>query len=189
MTSLLLFNDPIMTSDQNIKLHIGGWERRDGWKILDILPKDGVDYVGSCLDLSAFPDDSLAEIYASHVLEHLDYKTEADRALREWHRALMPGGLLRVSVPDLDILCRLFTHPKMKPQERFQIMRMMFGGQADAYDQHKTGFFFDMLGSMLDKAGFTEIKRVEAFGLFKDSSTTRYAGNLISLNVEARKKA
>ncbi len=189
MTGLLPFNDLIMTNGQKIKLHIGGWERREGWKILDILPREGVDYIGSCLDLSAFPDDSLEEIYASHVLEHIDYKTEAEQALREWHRALAPGGLLRISVPDMDILCRLFTHPKMKPQDRFQIMRMMFGGQADAYDQHKTGFFFDMLGSMLDKTGFTDIKRVEEFGLFDDSSKTRFAGNLISLNVQARKKA
>ena len=189
MIGLLPFGDGIMTSAQKIKLHIGGWERREGWQILDILPRDGVDHVGSCLDLSAVPDDSLAEIYASHVLEHLDYKTEAGQALKEWHRALMPSGLLRLSVPDLDILCRLFAHPKMKAQDRFQIMRMMFGGQADAYDQHKTGFFFDMLGSMLDEAGFGDIRRVEDFGLFKDSSTTRYAGNLISLNVEARKKA
>lgn len=171
-----------------MKLHIGGWQPRDGWKILDVLPREHVDYVGSCLDLGQFSDGSIEEIYASHVLEHLDYKSEAEQALREWHRALQPGGVLRISVPDLDILARLFTHPQLKPQDRFQIMRMMFGGQADPYDQHKTGFFFDFLGSLLDKTGYTAIRRVEEFGLFDDSSKTRFAGNLISLNVEARKK-
>jgi predicted SAM-dependent methyltransferase len=177
-----------MTREQTgMKLHIGGWQTREGWKILDILPRDGVDYLGNCLDLGQFADDSLDEIYASHVLEHLDYKTEVEPALREWRRALKPGGIARISVPDLDILSRLFVHPQTKPQDRFQIMRMMFGGHADAHDQHKTGFFFDMLGSMLDKAGFVGIKRVERFGLFSDSSEIRFAGNLISLNLEARK--
>lgn len=170
-----------------MKLHIGGWQPHEDWKIFDILPREGVDYLGTCLDLKQFADDSIEEIYASHVLEHLDYKQEAEQALREWHRTLKPGGTLRISVPDLDILSRLFVHPQTKPQERFHIMRMMFGGQADAYDQHKTGFFFDMLGSMLDKAGFTDIKRVERFGLFADSSETRFSGQLISLNVQARK--
>jgi predicted SAM-dependent methyltransferase len=39
--------------------------------------------------------------FSSHVIEHL-YHDQAVFALREVHRILMPGGTLRISVPDLD---------------------------------------------------------------------------------------
>jgi SAM-dependent methyltransferase len=39
-------------------------------------------------------------IYASHLLEHLT-REEGARFLRECHRVLEPGGILRVVVPDL----------------------------------------------------------------------------------------
>ena len=39
-----------------MKLHIGGQEIKEGWKILDIQKNDGVDYVGNISDLSQFPE-------------------------------------------------------------------------------------------------------------------------------------
>ena len=47
-----------------------------------------------------FPEGSISEIYTAHMLEHL-YFTEALRVLKECHRVLAPGGVLRVVVPDL----------------------------------------------------------------------------------------
>ena len=44
--------------ESGIKLHIGGWEKREGWKILDALPGPLVDYVGNCNDLSFLDDES-----------------------------------------------------------------------------------------------------------------------------------
>ena len=57
-----------------MKLHIGGKEIKEGWKILNIQKNDGVDFVGSITDLSQFKDDSIDEVYASHVVEHIDQK-------------------------------------------------------------------------------------------------------------------
>ena len=42
-----------------MKLHIGGKEPKDGWKILNIQDGPGVDFVGTCSDLSQFEDGSL----------------------------------------------------------------------------------------------------------------------------------
>ncbi len=84
----------------DLRLHIGGKDVKPGWKILNVQPGPGVDYVGTCTDLSAFGDRSVAEIYASHVLEHLSYTEELPRALKEFHRVLVPGARLRVAVPD-----------------------------------------------------------------------------------------
>lgn len=43
--------------------------------------------------------------YASHVLEHLP-RDAAVRLLAECHRALRPGGTLRLAVPDLEAIAR-----------------------------------------------------------------------------------
>ena len=119
-----------------IKLHIGGQEKLEGWSILDALPGPFVDYVGNCNDLSFLPDNSCSEVYASHVLEHLGYNGELQNTLKGIHRVLKPGGRLRASVPDLDILCRIFVHPSLDEAGRFHIMRMMFGGRTTEFDVH-----------------------------------------------------
>ena len=170
-----------------MKLHIGGTKRAEGWSIYDIAPGPEVDYVGDCRDLSQFADGSIETIYASHVLEHVDYLKGWLATLKEWHRVLAPGGNLMVSVPDLEILCRLFVHPNSKPIDQFNIMRMMFGGQTNEHDIHYGGFFWEAMGSVLQEAGFIDIKRVPALGVFEDSSILRYGGVPISLNVTARK--
>jgi predicted SAM-dependent methyltransferase len=54
-----------------------------------------------------FPDGSCAVVYHSHVLEHFP-KRFAPQFLRECHRALEPGGILRVVVPDLETIARLY---------------------------------------------------------------------------------
>src|SRR3954468_16802710 len=94
-----------------IKLHIGGQEKREGWSIVDALPGPIVDYVGNCNDLSFLADESCSEVYASHVLEHLAYNGELQKTLKGIHRVLKPGGRLRASVPDLELLCQLFLNP------------------------------------------------------------------------------
>lgn len=60
-------------SIDGIKLHIGGREGRQGWYVLDVNPAAHVDHVGNCNDLSFLDDASCSEVYASHVLEHLEH--------------------------------------------------------------------------------------------------------------------
>jgi predicted SAM-dependent methyltransferase len=170
-----------------IKLHIGGREKREGWIILDALPGPAVDHVGNCTDLSFLPDSSCAEVYASHVLEHLGYDSDLPKTLLGIHRVLKPGGRLRVSVPDLDTLCRLFVDPSLSGDGRFHVMRMMFGGRTTEHDVHHVGLNFEFLHQFLRDVGFRDIRRVKGFGLFSDASTLVFGTVPISLNVEARK--
>jgi predicted SAM-dependent methyltransferase len=170
-----------------IRLHIGGHEARDDWKILDVNPGPLVDYVGDCKDLSFLEDASCSEIYASHVLEHLSYNGDLQLALKEFHRVLIPDGRLRVSVPDLHVLALLFVHPNITNDDKFEIMRMIFGGHADAADSHQSGFTYAFLSGFLQTAGFRKIGRIPEFNEFKDTSSFRFGDVLISLNVEASK--
>ena len=166
-----------------LKLHIGGRTPHPDWKIVDVKAGEHTDYVGSCTDLTQFADGSVAEIYASHVLEHLGYQKDLPRALAEFRRVLVPDGLLRVSVPDLTTLCQLFLSGELDTAARFHVMRMMFGGQLDDADFHLVGLNEEFLAYYLRRAGFVDVRRVESLGLFQDSSVLVFAGRPISLNM------
>ena len=170
-----------------LRLHIGGRDPHPDWQIVNIVPGENTDYVRSCTDLSPFADGTVAEIYASHVVEHLGYKRDLVKALAEFQRVLEPGGSVRISVPDLTTLCQLFLDPTLDASERYYVMRMMYGGQMDDADFHYVGLSEEILSAFLFRAGFQRVERVENFGLFKDASTLVYHGRPISLNVIARK--
>ncbi len=172
------------------RLHIGGKVRLEGWEVLNAIPDDCVDHVGDARDLSRFAEGTFEDIYASHVVEHFDYNGELERTLREWHRVLAPGGRLAISVPDLDVLTRLFSQtPDLSFDERFLLMRMMFGGHVNEYDHHKVGLSQDLLAGYLMLAGFAKIVKVESFSICPDSSHAVFRGQPISLNVLATKAA
>ena len=126
-----------------MKLHIGGMEKKEGWKILNIQKNDDrekhVDLVGDITDLSQFDDGSIEEVYASHTVEHVNQKKML-KTLKGVQRILKDGGKFYVSVPDMDILCRLFLDPKSPLKIKFEVMRMMFGGQIDEFDYHYFGW-------------------------------------------------
>lgn len=170
------------------RLHIGGKQRSDTWEILNVKPAPLVDHVCNANDLSRFANETFAVIYASHVLEHLDYKGELASALKEWRRVLEPGGQVFISVPDLDVLARfLVAKAGMTTDERFFVMRMLFGGHTDAHDYHVAGLNEEFLTRFLREAGFTNIRRVSEFGLFDDASSQEFNGVRVSLNMIAEK--
>jgi predicted SAM-dependent methyltransferase len=156
--------------------------------VLNVAPGEHVDHVGTADDLSRFSDATFAAIYASHVLEHLSPRGPLESGLREWYRVLSPGGTLYVSVPDLDVLARLFAdRERLGVQERFKVMLMMFGAHADPHDRHEIGFNAEILGYFLHSAGFVNIRRVHSLGKFGDTSELEFMGVRISLNVLADK--
>jgi predicted SAM-dependent methyltransferase len=170
------------------KLHIGGKVKAVGWEVLDANPGPIVDHAANARDLSFFPDQIFERIYASHVVEHFDYNGELLATLTEWHRVLVPAGILYVSVPDLDILARLFLdRQSLSIEDRFLVMRMIFGGHIDKYDYHLVGLNEEFLGHFLRLAGFPHVDRVERFGMFDDTSNILVHGVPISLNVIATK--
>lgn len=170
------------------RLHIGGWQKKKGWEIFDARATEVSDHVGNANDLSRFDDNTFIELYASHVLEHFDFRDEVTQVLCEWRRVLVPGGRLYVSVPDMDVLCALFLCKQaLTAEERFHLIRMLFGAHTDRHDYHQSGFNREFLEHFVKKAGFTAPLVVEHFNLFEDTSNLVYAGLPISLNMIAKK--
>ena len=169
-----------------MKLHIGGKEKKDGWKILNIQKTKDVDFVGNISNLDQFEDNSIDEIYASHVVEHVN-QNDIENTLKGIYRVLGKNGKIYISVPDMDVLCKIFIDPNSSLDMKWHAMRMMFGGQTDEYDFHYFGWNFEFLNDYLMSSNFSKVERVNSFGLFEDTSNYKPYGFPISLNVIAYK--
>ncbi len=81
-----------------LKLNLGcGKVPIEGYVNVDRRPAPGVDLVVDLQRTSwPFRDSQFDEVLASHILEHL---IDMEAAMREIHRVMKPGGLLKILVP------------------------------------------------------------------------------------------
>ena len=172
------------TNKTQRRLHIGGKHIHPEWEIFDAREKEFVDHIGDAADLSRFSNGTFTMLYASHVLEHFPYLRQLVPTLKEWARVLTDDGQMLISVPDMDVLCRMFLDKKgLAPEERLHVMRILFGGQSNQYDFHYAGLNMEILTNYAQQAGLKVSRQVRRFGLFPDHSDYQFAGKFISLNV------
>ena len=86
-----------------------------GWANLDMSGPAGVTRFDLTRPLP-FADQSVDFVYTEHFIEHL-HKDQAERLLRECGRILRPGGVLRVSTPDLAVLVREYSKSRVTEWE------------------------------------------------------------------------
>ena len=91
-----------------LKVNIGcGQEPFPGWANLDLDPGSRADILWDVTDGLPFPNDSCAFMYSEHFLEHLPVQ-DGIRFLKECHRSLQKGGVLRVAMPLLQEVVRRY---------------------------------------------------------------------------------
>ena len=141
-----------------------------GWSELrlDIDPAVEPDVVASITDMAPVADRCVDAVFSSHNLEHLEAH-EVPRALAEFHRVLRPGGMLLVTLPDLEAVARLVVEGKLEetvyesPAGPVAPIDMLFGFRpflalGATPMSHRTGFTLDTLRGHLLAAGFEEQK-------------------------------
>lgn len=97
------------------------------------------------------------EIYAGHLLEHLDWD-EGMAALRHWHSILKIGGGIMLTVPDFDCLAKAYLDNPTADN-----MRKMNDLYIYSYSQkshHRYCYGPSLLKAALAEAGFGKIERV-----------------------------
>jgi predicted SAM-dependent methyltransferase len=82
----------------------------------------------------------------------------------------------------------LLAKDRLNTDERFHVMRMIFGGHVDAHDYHLVGLNEDFLTEYLKIAGFGAKRKVDTFDIFDDGSNLTFKDELISLNLIAKKQ-
>jgi SAM-dependent methyltransferase len=176
-----------------MKLHLGcGNKIIDGFINIDFRENDGVDIVADLVNLTNFGDNSIELIYCSHVLEHfgrLEYKS----ILKKWYDLLIPGGILRLAVPDMEMVIEHYNENK----DLEKLRGLIWGGQNYEKNIHYCGWDFNTLKKDLTEVGFTNVYRYD-WRQTEHSNIDDYSqcylphmdkenGKLMSLNVESVK--
>lgn len=105
--------------------------------------------------LQALPvdDGSADEILARQVFEHLSV-TEAREALYECNRALRPGGILRIDVPDHEQ-----SMAKYRETGESFFKRHVLGSRKDDFAYHIMGYTVPALVALAQQVGFKFIQQ------------------------------
>jgi predicted SAM-dependent methyltransferase len=178
--------------DGSVYIHVGcGSINHPKFINIDGLPAPHIHYIRAIDDLSPFKDNSADLIYACHCLEHFPH-TKVLSVLAEWFRVLKPGGILRLSVPDFDLLLNIY---KENGSEVNTILNMLMGGQDYKYNFHMVIFNRKSIERLLRNTGFKEVLEWHPgsceLTTFDDYSNKKFLiGSKyypVSLNIEAVK--
>lgn len=127
-----------------------------------------------------FADDSVEEIWASHILEHIE-PPRVQLVLREWLRVLRPGGIARIATPDLDDACRAWLERRPGAQS------LIFGAFTGPGQTHYLGWGPIEMRDELAAAGF-HVVSVQTFReTAEDNLGGTYWHNMLNIFAEVRK--
>jgi SAM-dependent methyltransferase len=146
----------------------------EDWVNLDILPlrktiPAAVNFLQADLSqgLPMYAEGSVDIIRASHLIEHLTLEA-AHLLLNECRRVLKPGGLIRIAVPDLEVMIKWYRAKTMDhfnidqpvefilaPTDGEKFSRLMFSGDY----AHRAIYDYPMMENFLRQAGFQRVVR------------------------------
>lgn len=136
-------------------LHIGcGDVNAPGFINVDARRAPHVHFVLHDLhEIRFLPAASMRMVYMSHVLEHVPHMS-VDSVLREALRVLQPGGVVRLSVPDYDLLHSAYQ----QCGDLDAIVPALMGGQNYPTNYHYVAFNRASLTRRLQQAGFEQVR-------------------------------
>tara|TARA_A100001011_G_C14305133_1_gene842715 strand:+ start:218 stop:919 length:702 start_codon:yes stop_codon:yes gene_type:complete len=127
---------------------------------------------------------SIDAIYTSHFLEHIEYES-AKKFIKECFRTLRNNGIIRISIPDLDI-----AKNQLNTGDNYAVLKKFFFTYENNNDfsRHKFMYNFTSLRKLLEDCGFAQVSKCKFMeGKLKEA---KYLDNREdeSLFVEAIKK-
>lgn len=148
--------------NKHVKLNLGaGGVSYPGYLSVDLYDKRA--HVQMDITKLDFDDNSVEEILASHVFEHLN-PYHALAILRDWLRVLKPGGKLIMEMPDIEQLCKRFA--TASKGERYGILNAIYGsvnttgegGPDNITSPHLFGWWPESLWDHLSNAGYVDVQ-------------------------------
>jgi predicted SAM-dependent methyltransferase len=138
----------------------GNW-RPEGWINSDLKDGPGIDITCDILKGLPLADDSLDYAVGIHSLPEMHFN-DLVPALQELRRALKPGGVLRLALPDIDKGFDAYRRGDLSyflvPDEDAKSIGAKFVTQMLWYGYSKLLFTRDFIEEKLRKAGFSEVR-------------------------------
>jgi predicted SAM-dependent methyltransferase len=141
--------------NDSVRLHLGcGQVYKPGYVNIDLHDSSAADIRDDIMTLP-FDSESVDEIVAFHVVEHFDH-INCKYLLSEAWRVLKSGGKMVIETPDLEkTYSRLL---RLRGEAKVPALQWIFGIDSPGM-QHKTGFTLDILKTLLEEAGFEDVRR------------------------------
>jgi ubiquinone/menaquinone biosynthesis C-methylase UbiE len=153
---------------------------------VDIRREVQPDILASLEDLWIFPDSTISEVYFCHGPEHLSER-DIEKCIRDIRRMMIPGGILRLAMPDFNGLVKLYLDGKVTLGE---IRPALYGGQEYPENTHFSAWDFKSFSYLLSKCGFSDIEVYDPRGFlppgFFDYSLHQLKGVRTILNIKCR---
>ena len=109
-----------------------------------------------------YDDNSINYIYTSHFLEHVE-RDEAISIIKECYRVLKPQGVIRIVVPDFELLVDKYVKKDLNVDGFLNALEMVskkrFFKFLYSKDRHKWMYDFHSLNKLLIICGFKHIMR------------------------------
>ena len=110
---------PFVMSNQTVKLNLGcGRNIMSGWINADLKATSPRVFIMDASRPFPFPDNSFDYVFSEHMFEHLDLAGQQSM-MRECHRILRPGGVLRLAMPNFDFLIGLVNNPEKEINRKY----------------------------------------------------------------------
>jgi SAM-dependent methyltransferase len=131
-----------------------------GWINADLSAGDGIDVIGDLRAGLPLASESMDYIVAMHVLQDLPYP-DMQTAVAELKRVLVPGGCVRLGLPDLDRAIRAYLagdHAYFYvPDADATRIGTKLVTQIVWYGSVRTPFTFEYIDELLRRQAFTRI--------------------------------
>lgn len=146
-----------------MKLNLGcGPDHKEGFVNVDLYCPNA-DLKHDLTKKLPFEDNTIEEIYASHVIEHFSER-EWQEIIKDWYRVLIPYGIIEIKCPKIRVY---------EPNLAFDIssatcswwIKTIDGNQKHEGHFHKNICSFDKLRMDLENVGFIGIKELQGDGI------------------------
>tara|TARA_A100001011_G_scaffold369784_1_gene425456 strand:- start:128 stop:805 length:678 start_codon:yes stop_codon:yes gene_type:complete len=133
-----------------------GWTNADFYRFRDIK----IDWMLDAGKKWKCDDNFWDAIFSEHTLEHLTYKC-AINALEESYRTLKKGGILRLSLPNINLSIEHLTGNYVSVEfEEFKTNAECISFVTQNWG-HKSTWDPELMISLLEEIGFIDVKKME----------------------------
>ena len=159
-----------LRKQSELSINVGsGGKGESGWVNIDIFLRPDSTFDLDIRQPIPLTTGSARRILAEHVVEHLDFYDDIPSVLKEFHRLLQIGGILRIVVPDAERYLKIYCNSDQNFAELgYDLIQLadklptpmaLINHMFHQYGEHHFAYDFETLQWCLIQAGFKKIRR------------------------------